>query len=413
MAFSCLNFNSLFAEWNIEPTLSQLYTKQICVFDNGNIVAFTSEGYERQIRFSTNNGVSWDRTYPIPFVGQYPAGGCVIGDSTIIAIDGGKQFPSPTSHVVLSENNGKDWIEIDLPVQELILDICSKDGIVLLCGENGTLLISFDNGKSWEKCSMDNDFTLSDVFVVSSDIWLALRYDEKQLIKTIDGGKTWTVILNCELKPWKIESDATGIITISTLGEGFYISTDNSETWNFFDMTDNLVNKDYCSAVSFISPNVGIVGTAEANIFETNDGGSSWSLKVNEEDPSGYRLKKFVDIEYIENSLFIAAGQNIAYSKKLSTSIDKSIDNYKTNLYPNPTKPNSKVFVSIENNKFRNTTCKVFNLSGELIEGSQNIVMPKGCHTLDFETDGYITGTYFLVIESDGEILAREKFIVE
>jgi hypothetical protein len=52
-------------------------------------------------------------------------------------------------------------------------------------------------------------------------------------------------------------------------------------------------------------------------------------------------------------------------------------------------------------------------MSGETIEKPMNISIPKGGHILTLKlSEKYSTGTYFIVISSNGEVLGREKFIV-
>ncbi len=165
-------------------------------------------------------------------------------------------------------------------------------------------------------------------------------------------------------------------------------------------------------SICFINENQGWVGTWDTDIYYTSDGGETWECQLDFDEAVQY-TGQIYDIHIFDENHGFAGGywNNFVFSP--SSSVESNIERFNTQIYPNPVKTNSKIYVNLVNDKIRNAKYTVFDLQGNLIEASPEMMIPIGHNTLDFETDGYIAGSYFLVVESKGEIIAREKFIVE
>ncbi len=259
---------------------------------------------------------------------------------------------------------------------------------VVIFNKGAFFISSTDFGDSWDTKKVELPFAGGHNAYISKNKWyigegfIAANLIRGRAIKVLDEGSTFDTLFTYECLPHPDEKDYVSnfvdiyenerVIIYNTSNKGCFLSQDYGKTFDQIIKPDDIVH--------VMRP--GTLG------FQT-----AWSQRG--------------------EVLAMVAPYNVILKYNPNSSIETDIEKFNTKIYPNPAKANSKVYVSLENDKQRSATCKVFNLTGELIEESQEIAMPKGCHTLDFETDGYITGTYFLVIESNGEMIAREKFVVE
>ncbi len=111
-----------------------------------------------------------------------------------------------------------------------------------------------------------------------------------------------------------------------------------------------------------------------------------------------------IDVKKIENK-FYALIDNKLYILEISGSSIKLFPSENYSIYPNPIKCGSKLSINMAET-LSNYTIRVFDINGYMLISDQNkteITLP----------DNLISGTYFLVIESDGKYITKEKFIVE
>ncbi|MES2516517.1 MAG: YCF48-related protein [Bacteroidota bacterium] len=199
-------------------------------------------------------------------------------------------------------NGGVTWTLNANPVEsnvsswqfKKLLYIPNTNNILLAYRSNGTTLVklikSIDNGISWTTISFPNVSYFSGLedisFVDSNNGWLVGYEYEKLLMKTIDGGNTWT-----RLNP--------------IMSSGSY-------------------NK-----IDFISPQIGYVQgfdnlTYTNRIYKTKDGGSTWSTFRNIDDDNPYINTLNIRIDFIseDNGWYIYLAANIFQYilKKASTS---------------------------------------------------------------------------------------------
>ncbi len=411
---------SFAGEWVLNGELSKVAVKKIIQSKDSTLIAFTGRYVpdSRQIWCSTDNGRTWPESMrnDIPNSGRNITGGFLSDDNFLYTAHGGDDYHNIGDCIFKSSNLGETWEKIELPES---MGYIKLDGygnnLIVVGGDPGLLYYSKDAGKSWTKANINAEKMIGGIYIVDENTWFVSLYFEKQLIKTTDGGISWELVFESEHRLSDINSYSENILTLRDSDFGINISFDMGLTWKRLDVS-NQVNhpKNWMYGICFIDENTGWFGTRKTDIFHTTDGGITWELQVDSKEVNPNNDDTSINgFFYIDENNIIAYGTYANFNWEPNSSVETDIEKFNTKIYPNPAKANSKVYVSLENDKQRSATCKVFNLTGELIEESQEIAMPKGCHTLDFETDGYITGTYFLVIESNGEIIAREKFIVE
>ena len=171
--------------------------------------------------------------------------------------------------------------------------IPNTNSIILAYRSNGTTLVkltkSIDNGASWTTITFPNVSYLSDIydmsFVDSNNGWFVGYEYDKLLMRTIDGGSTWTR-LN------------------SIMSSGNY-------------------NK-----VDFITPQIGYVqaldySTFNNRIYKTKDAGATWSIFMNVDNNNNYLNTNNIKIEFLseDNGWVVSQAPNTNQSilKKIST----------------------------------------------------------------------------------------------
>ncbi len=403
-----------FAKLSKNADLSKMKTQQLDMTDDGTIIAFTGNGSTRAIQFSTDSGLTWpdNMKYTIPYVGKVSSGGCALNRDTIYVVDKGTRTGTkngcPTNHIIRTTDGCKTWEEIILPITEWFFHISCYENVVALAGDNGTVLYSNDYGETWEQSETGTENSIFDIYLLDRDVWFATVKKEKTLIKTTDGGKTWKTIFEASQQLYGIDSDADNIITIDSWATEYYISKDNGETWETKDVSDiiDATVYDAATSVAFIDENNGFIGSRGAAIFQTTDGGETWEKLVDEKDssPFGGYLNAFKDVMYTDTKHLIAVGYEIGYIYEETIDAVEEESLYRSIIYPNPANIGETLTFSIPTGKY---TASIYTAEGALLKTtriqSNNIAIDN-----DFST-----GTYFIIIEENGKVIGRDKFIVE
>jgi hypothetical protein len=272
--------------------------------------------------------------------------------------------------------------------------------------------------KSIEKAKLDDTYFI---------YYLSLGDDSHKggyyVARSDDYGQTW------ESYYWGKLSDEDYYYFEFLNKDTWYVSNNNhfkpdpyitiSKTTNQFQTLDTIFcHRKYCDE----TPRFKIYGKNADKflIHNTNrcfavstDGGQNFNYIIN---PDEVEETDILNIGFCEPDKILIHSVTTGYImmyRPVTSIEDGEIDKFKTLIFPSPAILGSKIYISLENDKARTATCRIFDIKGSLIEESREIQIPKGYHTIDFRTDGYMSGAYLAVIESDGEIIAREKFIVE
>ncbi len=192
--------------------------------------------------------------------------------------------------VYKTTNGGTNWTEIT-NISPNPAAICGFDTVgttVYGCGayfEPAYIIKSTDSGTNWQYIDMSAHATgLVEIKFVSATVGYASGKSATGgvILKTTDGGSTWTEIYNTGIAGeyvWKLQifDSNTDIIfgavtpVSPTLGK-LIKSVDAGTNW-----TSTTGPETDIQAVGFISETHGWMGGHTAGIFETTDGGSTWS----------------------------------------------------------------------------------------------------------------------------------------
>ncbi len=104
---------------------------------------------------------------------------------------------APIAMAQAEEFNGKPInyaTASELASKKLLLDVAQADGRIVAVGEFGHIVYSDDEGSTWvQASSVPTQVTLTSVSFPTAETGFAVGHDAV-IIKTIDGGDTWTLI---------------------------------------------------------------------------------------------------------------------------------------------------------------------------------------------------------------------------
>jgi photosystem II stability/assembly factor-like uncharacterized protein len=174
-----------------------------------------------------------------------------------------------------------------------------------------SILKSNDSGNNWtEKYNNESFSSLKNLQITSTLVSYASggdthdNTDTGEIVKTIDGGQSWTKILNSN----------SNILSISFISDniGYYINAKNelyktingSNSWT---KISSLTGSPLC--ICFIDENTGYLSTYDGQIFETTNAGLNWKIVYNK------TTQPIVKIIAKDNVVF-AIGDNGLFLKK-------------------------------------------------------------------------------------------------
>lgn len=178
-----------------------------------------------------------------------------------------------------------------------------------IVGDNGIILKTIDGGETWTSQSVNTTSSLKSVFLVDSSNRVAVG-DNGTIIKTTNGGKDWivlSVVTNYHLKDVVFIDSLVGII-VGTFGT-ILKTTDGGMNWNQKPGGDDY----YLYGVDFADEKNGVaVGDygwwSSGIILRTSDGGETWTKEI---DYYPTQNTSLFSISYCNNKKGIAVGNGV------------------------------------------------------------------------------------------------------
>ncbi len=225
---------------------------------------------------STDSGNSWD-TLSHTFVWNQMH---FVDEQNGIAIGG--YFLGKTT------DGGLNWIintEINTPSpSSKLTSIYTKDQSVIIVGTEGNILKSNDLGDNWNRINSSIDFyyaALRGVTFVNRNIgyiyglqFLKNSNQKSILLSTLDGGKTWNNLPSPSPYAVSIFKKYDNILWASS-NTKLYRSDNNGTSW--IEIIDVAINRDEQIRDIFVFNSRNIVFLAGRRVYNSKDGGSSWS----------------------------------------------------------------------------------------------------------------------------------------
>jgi photosystem II stability/assembly factor-like uncharacterized protein len=239
--------------------------------DNGVIVgAQTVVGNPATIRRTTDGGASWTDIY------------CVYTD-TLRAVwftsDSTGFACGAKGRIIKTIDAGQVWDTVFSGTTNLLRSVhFPTPEIGYICGGNGTILKTADGGFTWTQQVTPTTQDLINIRFLNSDTGYCssslATFLSGMVLSTFDGGANWNIVY----------TDAQGLLGIAIADANTIVSgggsqvmvrtTDAGQTWSNVYTGNSGTNM---RGSWFINPNTGWMVGDLGSLFETNDGGATWT----------------------------------------------------------------------------------------------------------------------------------------
>lgn len=311
-----------------------------------------------------------------------------------------------TSLLVKTMDGGVSWQTV-LPETEEIGDIFFFDELNGFVSSGNVMLNTVDGGISWDSIVLIEDPQLYEIEFLNRDTGFVTltdyRYRWVKIFRTMDGGITWVEILNDFVYPLTIEPINEQKIVVCSNSGLLYYSYDLGDTWT---SSESLIEAGatFIGGFSFKNDSVGYCFGNNNDIFETKNGGSTWT-KILVVSPF---LKSIAFNESRQTGLIgCSEGCILRLSDGGNVSANSMAPQKQTiRISPNPA--TSELEFSVPDSFNGNYTYSIFDTYGRCVYEKTK----KQRETEKLNISHFKPGMYFLRIVS-GNSMASGKFIVE
>lgn len=285
---------------------------------------------------------------------------------------------------------------------------------------------SSDGGATWTVIDLETQAkTLIDCYFWSPDSGMVvggngtsadLNLLNAVILTTFDGGKTWQTRRRTTRVGewgWKISfpSHRTGYVSLESLSpaRGYCLKTTNGGlTWE-----EKLVIRGFSAqGIGFLTAQQGWIG-GHSLPYETTDGGQTWRLA-----PDGVLDHVINRVRVLSDTMAYAVGKTVyKYLRDdLTTVRSPAAENPPTNYrleqnYPNPFNPITTIKFSLPQSSV--VKIQVLNLAGQILVTVLDAKKPAGLHEVDFDASKLTSGIYFYRLQTGNVTLARKMLIAK
>lgn len=262
---------------------------------------------------TTNAGSSWVSSY-IPLNRDIKK---IIQYSSQIIIVGGNSSSLGNHQTVFSSlDNGVNWIQKRDTSLPSLNDISYTGSTLFAVGDSGYMLKSINAGDTWQKqiLPIERDYKQI-IFTSATNGFIVGGYDStySTILKTIDGGATWTIAVNdtgAILNDIAFLTPSLGYAV--GLNSKIYSTINGGATWSLSQIPQ-LTDKLNLTAIDFVNSNFGVITSANGYVY-------IYSLATK---PQVYT----VDAEIVDSTkaIFKAACNTFGFSGNLSFVFDNSL----------------------------------------------------------------------------------------
>lgn len=412
---------SLFSQTTWIPTASPTTNRYDDIYfvspDTGWAVG--SEGSTGYIRHTVDGGATWQNqkvinTYmrSIEFADKNIGYAGGLGQSGMRVLykttDGGANW-TDISSVITGSNAGICGI------------CCVNTSITYAVGvwaSPAYVIKSVDGGNTWTYINMsayaknliDVQFTDANTGYVSGES--NINAEGAVILKTTDGGSTWTKVFMSNgpgERVWKLQNldgqnwfaciESAVAFYSETVNNMFVKSTDGGNTWS----VKPAPRSNYLQGIGFMDTQRGWIGSIE--LFETNDGGNSWTKLTNYPGPNAFNRFQKVNATtaYFSSDVVYKLGTDVPVKAIAKPEHPKWLS-----VYPNPTKGDICYMLDLPHKTMYGV--KIYDAKGSLIHeeiGERD----KGVHRFNTGKKP-APGAYYVYVMYN-EFAEYEKVIVE
>jgi len=221
---------------------------------------------------STDAGMSWSDPTGITVDSKIMSLGTV--GSTLLAAGG------TPARIYKSLNSGASWTQVfEDTAEEYASALAAIDSLNAVAACGSKILATTNGGSSWAlRGSLPGAYLITAMASLGNGVLLAAGYSTDKIWRSTDSGATWTAVktTDCyEKKAAFIQHLGNGTVLVAYSDGGLlYRSTDYGLTWDAGRRLD-----EWGAFSSILVDGSAIYLPVGKTIYESQDGGASWSLK--------------------------------------------------------------------------------------------------------------------------------------
>lgn len=247
------------------------------LLESGKILAIGYDGENIwNIRISTDKGQTWKiqpfttdtQTFPDSMYFADDQHGWIGGAMGVFrTIDGGETWEKAKIDRYLS-STGLSFYGLQVGYLE------GKNNVK---GEvAGDIWKTKDGGKTWTRSYTSKKWTTPfSIVAVSENVVLAV-FNEKYLIRTVDGGESWSHIKTYDFRTYKLVLDKKGRLWSVGHDGTFFFSSDQGLTWQRPKVLPADVESTSWYSIAFVNHELGFAVGDNGALAVTHDGGATW-----------------------------------------------------------------------------------------------------------------------------------------
>ena len=277
----------------------------------------------------------------------------------------------------------------------------SPDGVIFLTALDAKMIKSTDGGESWTEISPTLEdgliFDYQLVFVDGQTGFMNLRKSSmgiNTIIKTTDGGQSWTMLdqnFPNRIMSMSFSDAQNGMAT--DLYEGIYSTQDGGISWS----EPQLIGGNPPNFVQLFSADHAVASYRSGMVAITADGGQNWEIRYEGSAESPIMSKNF----FLDEGHGWLAGQNglvMRYTDEFLSIPTFTAANKPQIFKPNPARNVIQLLLPGQKQ------LKIFNSLGSMVFNKENF-------TAEYLSVDFLpSGIYFIVVESGNQVFT-EKMI--
>lgn len=184
-------------------------------------------------------------------------------------------FILTSTNLISTQNAGSSWeTKLSLAGGN---EIKFNGQVGFIVGYSGIVYQSLDSGNSWQRLNVNSTENFHSVQIVHPDT--VLITGDKSLIRSYDGGKTWTSILIMSTERPSLTVNKAffinGKVGHAASNEGTILKTkDGGQTWYVTESVNHFPSEFF--TITFVNEQLGFASRAHNDILRTTDGGETW-----------------------------------------------------------------------------------------------------------------------------------------
>jgi len=345
---------------------------------------------------TTDGGNHWQLVSPLVEPGQYEH----INDGLAISAD--ELWLAGEESIIKTTDGGVSWQEVFNPGTDQFTSLATTEAAMFATNNDGKIYRSTDNGVNWAAAEVPNTERLSDCHFANAQVGYAVGRSST-VMKTIDGGSSWDTLAtgmpdNQHFRGVHFLNENKGWAVTSQLSDNIWWTEDGGLSWSSTSTPSNI----YLSGLFFVNDTLGYVyggSSAYGRIFQTTDGGVSWSeyyygpLRIND-------IHQETSTNGSHRFWIAGEGGNIELLENLvPTKVDEA-QVHSLKVFPNPV--SGTLQLELPEGMGSDAVLYLYNLSGQLMwamPASPQIPL----HNLR-------PGTYLLAL-ADGSKVFRSRLV--